>query len=98
METKTSLKLTPEFAEAFVRECWYATHNDGTWQTIATRLRPIKKISPKTVGTLIEKLRRAGVDMPYNLRLDIPAYNPKKSFRNVQMRELQSRFNNRVKK
>lgn len=98
METKTSLRLTPEFAQAFVRECWFATYNDGTWQTIATRLRPIKKISPKTVGSLIEKLRKAGVDMPYNLRLDIPAYNPKKSFRNLEFRELQAKCNNAVRK
>jgi hypothetical protein len=91
MEKQTSLKLSPEFAERFVRECWFATYNDGTWETIGKRLG----IPARRVGNLIEKLRREGVEMPFNLRENIPAYNPKKSFRNVQMRELQSKFNNR---
>ncbi len=73
---------------AFVRECWFATYNSGSWSTIAPKF----KLTPKTVGSLIEKLRKRGVDMPYNLRENIPAYNPKKSFRNGQLERMQSSY------
>lgn len=82
-----SLPRNVDFAE-FVRACWFATYNSGSWQTIGKQFN----LSARRVGNLIETLRSLGADMPYNLHESKPAYNPKKSFRNSQLEEQQSQF------